>query len=118
MCDLEKPAALFVPTEDFDPRFYDTAPLGFPDPILDQIVEPLVKRPRTSERSEFVFFLLILVFSNDICPEARRKRVHPPSSGSTVFVRTCKSFVREVSDGRDENISSLQTVPEGSDGQG
>jgi transcription factor CP2-like protein len=53
MCDLEKTAALFVPTDDFDSRFFDTSSLGFPDPILDQIVEPLVKRPRTAERGEF-----------------------------------------------------------------
>lgn len=52
MCDLQKTAALFVPTDDFDSRFYDTSSLGFPDPILDQLVEPLVKRPRTMERSK------------------------------------------------------------------
>ncbi|KAI6183011.1 Protein grainyhead [Aphelenchoides bicaudatus] len=51
MCDLEKTAALFVPTDDFDTRFYDTTSLGgFVDPIIDQLVEPLVKRPRTTER--------------------------------------------------------------------
>lgn len=53
MCDLDKTAALFVPTDDFDTRYFDSSTLvGFPDPILDQLVEPLVKRPRTSERGE------------------------------------------------------------------
>jgi hypothetical protein len=53
MCDLEKTAALFVPTDDFDSRYFDpTALVGFPDPILDHLVEPLVKRPRTSERGK------------------------------------------------------------------
>lgn len=51
MLDLEKTAALFVPTDDFDARFFDPSTLvNFPDPILDQLVEPLVKRPRTAER--------------------------------------------------------------------
>uniref|UniRef100_A0A914CNH7 Grh/CP2 DB domain-containing protein n=1 Tax=Acrobeloides nanus TaxID=290746 RepID=A0A914CNH7_9BILA len=49
MSDLEKPSALFVPSDDFDTRLYDPLALAF-DVLNDPATEPLAKRPRTSER--------------------------------------------------------------------
>lgn len=45
MSELEKPAVLFVPSDDFDARYFDPAAFEAVD-----IAEPLVKRPRTNER--------------------------------------------------------------------
>jgi hypothetical protein len=46
--DLERPAALFVPSDDF---FFDTASIGSYDALSE--LEPQPKRPRPSERSNF-----------------------------------------------------------------
>lgn len=51
MSDLEKQAALFVPSsDDFDTRFFDGSTIPF-DPLSD--LEPSPKRPRPAERGEF-----------------------------------------------------------------
>lgn len=49
MSDLEKQAALFIPTDDFDTRFLDTTSIASFDALSE--LEPLPKRPRTAERS-------------------------------------------------------------------
>jgi hypothetical protein len=46
--DLERPAALFIPSEEY---FFDTASIGSYDALSE--LEPQPKRPRPSERSEF-----------------------------------------------------------------
>lgn len=50
MSDLEKPAALFIPTDDFDTRFLDSTSIASFDALSE--LEPLPKRPRTLERSK------------------------------------------------------------------
>uniref|UniRef100_A0AC34RND2 Grh/CP2 DB domain-containing protein n=1 Tax=Panagrolaimus sp. JU765 TaxID=591449 RepID=A0AC34RND2_9BILA len=65
MSDLEKMAALFIPSDDFDARFFDGNAIPF-DPLSE--LEPLPKRPRTAERGEFVQdleFVMIYVRKND-----------------------------------------------------
>lgn len=47
MSDLEKPAALFVASDDFDTSYLDTSSLNY-DGLSD--MEPMAKRPRTAER--------------------------------------------------------------------
>lgn len=49
MSDLDKPAALFVPSDEFDARLYDPLAMAF-DMAESIPAEPLAKRPRTSER--------------------------------------------------------------------
>lgn len=54
MSDLEKPAALFIPSDDYDSRFFDGNAIPF-DPLSD--LEPAPKRPRTSDRGEYFKFI-------------------------------------------------------------
>jgi hypothetical protein len=52
MSDLEKPVALFVPSDDFDTRFFDGSTIPF-DPLSDLEPSP-PKRSRTAtDRGEF-----------------------------------------------------------------
>uniref|UniRef100_A0AC34GE43 Uncharacterized protein n=1 Tax=Panagrolaimus sp. ES5 TaxID=591445 RepID=A0AC34GE43_9BILA len=73
MSDLEKPVALFVPSDDFDTRFFDGSTIPF-DPLSDLEPSP-PKRSRTAaDRGEFnnddedivdVEFVMIYVRKND-----------------------------------------------------
>uniref|UniRef100_A0AC35FPA1 Grh/CP2 DB domain-containing protein n=1 Tax=Panagrolaimus sp. PS1159 TaxID=55785 RepID=A0AC35FPA1_9BILA len=75
MSDLEKPVALFVPSDDFDTRFFDGSAIPF-DPLSDLEPSP-PKRSRTAtDRGEFnteietedivqVEFVMIYVRKND-----------------------------------------------------
>ncbi|KAI1713924.1 CP2 transcription factor domain-containing protein [Ditylenchus destructor] len=49
MSDLDKPAALFVPSDDFDSRFLDSTSIASYEASLSEL-EPLPKRPRPCER--------------------------------------------------------------------
>lgn len=57
MSDLEKPAALFVASDDFDASYLDTSSLNY-DGLSD--MEPMAKRPRTAERGMFMHLSLLL----------------------------------------------------------
>uniref|UniRef100_A0A915EN26 Grh/CP2 DB domain-containing protein n=1 Tax=Ditylenchus dipsaci TaxID=166011 RepID=A0A915EN26_9BILA len=49
MSDLDKTAALFVPSDDYDARFLDSTSIASYEASLSEL-EPLPKRPRASER--------------------------------------------------------------------
>ncbi|KAL6730734.1 hypothetical protein Aduo_001682 [Ancylostoma duodenale] len=51
MRELDKPAALFIAPDEYDSRYLDGSSLGY-DGLSD--MEPIAKRPRPSERSEFL----------------------------------------------------------------
>lgn len=60
MSDLEKPVALFIPSDDYDSRFFDGNAIPF-DPLSD--LEPVPKRPRTTDRGEYLEFIIAPIFS-------------------------------------------------------
>lgn len=54
MSELEKNACLFVPFDDFDTRTVEAT-----IDVIDPIMEPVLKRPRTAERGELTFKFII-----------------------------------------------------------
>uniref|UniRef100_A0A0R3RMQ3 Uncharacterized protein n=1 Tax=Elaeophora elaphi TaxID=1147741 RepID=A0A0R3RMQ3_9BILA len=58
MSDLTKRAALFIGPDEYDSRYLESS-LAF-DPLSE--LEPVAKRPRTSERSKFCMQILLILF--------------------------------------------------------